>query len=276
MTLNKSIEYISRSGSSDKPNEDGFDTNDAYYLLLDGATGLGMNHIPHAESDAKWFVQMFIKLFKEKYARGLTTKILIENVLSEIQKLYMGIVGTFTLPKYELPSASMVLIRNLDNGQVEVSRLGDCKAYYSTKGDEYSIFNEPKICALDNLILTKMKIAPISDDEIKSLLKKHRSLINTEDGYGALTIDSEGIKKCSNFIDKTVLNPQQNDRILLSTDGFSAVVDTYGYFSIGDLFGHSLVDIVEAIRKIEEDDSMLQKFPRFKKSDDASAIRLNY
>jgi hypothetical protein len=64
--------------------------------------------------------------------------------------------------------------------------------------------------------------------------------------------------------------------LLLATDGFLALASDYGVYSADSLMAAAmskgLAAMGEELRAIEAGDTGGDKFPRFKKSDDATAI----
>ena len=66
--------------------------------------------------------------------------------------------------------------------------------------------------------------------------------------------------------------------LLLATDGFTALATDYGAYDAQGLMMAAVERGVEALaaeaRAIEEDDPLGRKFPRFKKSDDCTALLL--
>jgi len=69
-------------------------------------------------------------------------------------------------------------------------------------------------------------------------------------------------------------------KALFMTDGFFAIHSSYNYFSIKDLISFTdmkgLEKVYKILRDIEEEDKECNRYPRFKKSDDASAIYIKY
>ena len=68
------------------------------------------------------------------------------------------------------------------------------------------------------------------------------------------------------------------DDVLLMSDGFAALFDTYRAYEPAGFFkrlqSHGLDDLARTLRGIEQDDAACLRYPRFKMSDDASAIWL--
>jgi hypothetical protein len=68
------------------------------------------------------------------------------------------------------------------------------------------------------------------------------------------------------------------DDILLMSDGFSALIDAYGALDqaalMAELAGQGLARLAIRLREIEAADGDCSRFPRFKTSDDATALWL--
>jgi hypothetical protein len=84
--------------------------------------------------------------------------------------------------------------------------------------------------------------------------------------------------KAAAHVSRRVMKIKPGSAILLLTDGFLALVSDYGAYSADSLMdggdGKGLAGLGEELRAIEADDSGGDKFPRFKKSDDATALLL--
>ena len=68
------------------------------------------------------------------------------------------------------------------------------------------------------------------------------------------------------------------DDVLLMSDGFSALIDTYAVLDeaalVRELNEQGLAALAARLRAIEADDAACDRFPRFKASDDATALWL--
>jgi len=69
------------------------------------------------------------------------------------------------------------------------------------------------------------------------------------------------------------------DDVLLMSDGFAALVDSYAALDAEELMAtlatRGLVELAFELRAIEAGDPACARFPRFKRSDDASALWLH-
>ncbi len=66
------------------------------------------------------------------------------------------------------------------------------------------------------------------------------------------------------------------DSVLLMTDGFSALVDAYAVYDAEGLFAaveaRGLAALGQELRAVEAEDAACVRYPRFKRSDDATAL----
>ena len=84
--------------------------------------------------------------------------------------------------------------------------------------------------------------------------------------------------KAASHVSRRVMKIKSGSEILLLTDGFLALASDYGAYNADSLMdgarSKGLVALGEQLRAVEADDSGGDKFPRFKKSDDATALLL--
>jgi hypothetical protein len=68
----------------------------------------------------------------------------------------------------------------------------------------------------------------------------------------------------------------RGDDVLLMSDGFAALIDTYEIYDpaslVSTMLDRGLAALAEELRTIERGDAECLRYPRFKPSDDASAI----
>jgi hypothetical protein len=84
--------------------------------------------------------------------------------------------------------------------------------------------------------------------------------------------------KAAAHVSRRVIKAAPGSTLLLATDGFLALASDYGAYSADSLMTAAqekgLAALGEELRAIEAGDSGGDKFPRFKKSDDATALLL--
>jgi hypothetical protein len=84
--------------------------------------------------------------------------------------------------------------------------------------------------------------------------------------------------RAAEHVSRTTRDFEPGAVILLTSDGFLALVSDYGAYDLEGLMkaarDKGLAALGAALRAIEEEDAAGEKFPRFKKSDDATALLL--
>lgn len=119
----------------------------------------------------------------------------------------------------------------------------------------------------------------LSHEEIKEqvmdIIISNRLKKNTSDGYWILEFEEEAV---DNSIYGNI-NIDKNINIMLSSDGFSCISDRYKLIKeeklIKEVKKHGVGNIYSKLRKFEEDEFSVNKYPRFKVKDDSSCIYLD-
>lgn len=272
--------HDSISIAGNKINEDIVYVTDTYGWVIDGATGLNNKNLTGSISDAHWFVNEWTNYLKENISdNGTSIKEIIFKGIDYISNKFYQITTSKYFDKVDFPSASIVVIR-INNNKIEYFLLGDCTLVVQNSDGKSLFIKQNLLDKLENK--AKIEMAKLMFNKgmnfvearqgINSLLVKHRLLKNTPDGYWILEFDKNAVENslcgCLDF--------SEYKKALLMSDGFSAIFDNYNYVD-----GNNIISIVEnqglqqiyrVIRFIEEEDSDILNFPRFKKSDDASAV----
>ncbi len=271
-------DFISMPGT--KVNEDIAYAEDTYGWVIDGATGLNKINLTGSKGDVYWFVNEWNNYLKENISdKSKGIKEIISEGLDRISNKFNEVSALKHPNKVDLPSASIALIR-INNNKVEYFLLGDCTMIVQDSNGKSTIIKQTLLDQFDNIAKAEMRKLIVNDglsftearQNITPILIKHRLLKNTSEGYWTLGFDKNAVENsicgCFDFV--------ECKKALLMTDGFSAIFDNYNYIDSDDIISiiekQGLHQIYNSIRLIEEDDSDVVKFSRFKKSDDASAI----
>lgn len=113
---------------------------------------------------------------------------------------------------------------------------------------------------------------------IKDQLKENRYLANTQDGYGVLNGEDSAVE----FVEYGRVNRQGIMHVLLFTDGLflpkEVVPDETHYwkFIASMLVRKGLKGYIDDLVALEETDPECIQYPRFKKSDDKTAMMLSF
>lgn len=269
------LDSICVSRPEAKVNEDGMFISSNLVLILDGATGLDKNLISE-ESDAYWLVSEIIGYFQRHFTQDSNfLTVLNESIFAAREKLDENILSK--LNAFNMPSAGMAAIQ-IKNGYIQAFRTGDCKLHVKFNERIYELFEESKLSELDKKSINNMKTKIQSGEtpeearaQTMSILRENRSMMNKPDGYSALSLEEKSIQ----LVENKKIKANEIDTFLLTTDGFYSVFEDYRAKSIHEIFemlkNKKSENIIELIRTIEQNDASLQKYPRLKKSDDATA-----
>ena len=179
---------------------------------------------------------------------------------------------------WQMPCASMMLVVPSEK-EIEFLWYGDCAALVARGDAPVSVVGETfdkraaEARAAQKLAKEKnlSPAAGLSREEFIGTLRSRRNRINSGDSW----LFSPDVKAASHVSRRVV---KAASHILLATDGFLALASDYGAYSADSLMAavldKGLVALGEQLRAIEADDVGGDKFPRFKKSDDATALLL--
>ncbi|MBI3270674.1 MAG: hypothetical protein HYZ53_16845 [Planctomycetes bacterium] len=252
--------------------------------VLDGATGLSPDRLLPGPSDAAWFVQEMDSAFREldpDPTPDLRER--IERAIRIVADRFVRFAVRPARERYELPSASMAFLR-LEGTQAVCAVLGDCRMLVEGQGRPPLELGGGPLEALDRRVLEEVRRSRESGSAephqasavALPLLREHRAKMNTPEGYWALSLDVSAAAHLS--LARVDLQPSAG--ALLASDGFYRLVDTFHAFGPEDLLREvrvrGLEKSFERLRMLEAQDPECRTFPRFKMSDDATAVVVSF
>lgn len=277
------VEQLSLPGDAAKPNEDALAFHDNAALVLDGATPLGPSLLP-GPSDAAWIAQFGARRLAAHLKNGDVPRAALKHALADAEKSFAGLARAPIREKWQTPCAALMMAVELGRGQrgtdIEFLWFGDCAAIVEQNGQVEMIgetLQKRKAeSARARLIAREKKLSSalgVNRPEVEPLLRAARSRINSGRNW-LFTPDVRAAAHVGHSA-KTV----QNDALLLiASDGLLALASDYCAYDAAGLMaaaaGRGLAALGKELRAIEEDDAQGEKFLRFKKSDDATAILL--
>jgi len=275
MTL-KLLDSLSLPGDPAKANEDAFGAAETCALVMDGATPLGDPLMP-GPSDAAWIAQFGTRRLLAHLKDGDAPHEALRHALADTEKSFIALRRHPVQEKWQTPCASMMLAAETGQG-LEFLWFGDCAALIAEKGD-VSIIGETlhkrgqeaaraKSWAKDGELVGSLR----SGD----MLSRHRAARN-HINQGRHWLFSPEPRAAAHIRTATrQLTP--GALVVLASDGFLALVSDYGAYGIDSLLAAArdkgLAALGEELRAIETADARAEKFPRFKTSDDATALLL--
>jgi hypothetical protein len=257
-----------------------------YALILDGATGLEkdiLNKDELSQTDAIWFVRRFAYYVEQYIDSSIEVKELVKKCINKVKKDYEELVkeDRFKDPLYE-PSASMALVKRTKE-HMELLMMGDISLLLRNPMGEVSHIHDEAVSRLDDYVISELVklsqnlnkniIDVIKEDKIQALLKANRLKKNQKDGYCILGMDENAV------VSGMYYNFEEAEfaEMLFCSDGFMAYYDKYHLCPEAEemlklVENHKMEWMMDKIRSVETKDKDCNEYPRFKQSDDATAI----
>lgn len=278
----KVIDSVSDPGLPAKPNDDRLGYNACCAFVIDGATGLGDEVVmPGFGSDAAWLAERARLMLERQVAPDSDLEMLLAGFSRDARELFEAAAAA--APRYAWPSASFAMLRKAVDSW-EFAGLGDCSLFLQHDDGTTSRHSalahargQEQASARRHIALTGGfgKVASFhGQPETLAALRRARQLQNTdESGVWTLGLAPEAAR----YLVRQPLRVSAPATGLLCSDGFADLVDSYGRYSAAALIDaasrHGVRALVEEIRDIErrvDPDGLT--FPRFKQSDDATAL----
>ena len=272
-------ESLSLPGDPGKMNEDAFAYSDSAALVLDGATPLGEALMP-GPSDAAWLAQFGSRRLMAHLEDGDAPKDAVAHALADAEKSFRALARRPVREKWELPCASMMLVTRTRAEDLEFLWFGDCTALVLKDGgceiigDGFDQRGQEAQRARQLVQEKNLSPAPdLNRPEILGALRAARNRINSG-GHWLFSPESRAAARVS----RQRVQASTGTLLLIASDGFMALATDYGTYNAVALMAAArdkgLAILGEELRAIETGDAMGEKFPRFKKSDDATALLL--
>jgi hypothetical protein len=273
------LDFLSLPGDAAKPNEDAFGHDATSAVVLDGATPLGDGLMP-GPSDAAWIAQFGVRRLLAHLRDGEGARKALRGALADAQKSFEALRRHPPEEMWQTPCASMMLAVAGEGG-VEFLSFGDCAALVQPEGGAVMVVGETfdKRAAeakRAQAIAKEKNLSPasgLSRPEFLGALRGMRNRINS----GNTWLFSPDAKAASHAA-RRIVKAASGTKLLLASDGFLALASDYGAYGADSLMQAAvekgLKVLGEELRAIEAGDAGGDRFPRFKKSDDATALLL--
>jgi serine/threonine protein phosphatase PrpC len=271
------LDSLSLPGDAAKPNEDSFAHSDAAALVMDGATMLGDPLMP-GPSDAAWLATFGARRLMA-HLQDQEPKKALRSAMADAEKSFNALRLRDVEAQWQMPCASVMLTATHANG-LEFLWLGDCGAVIA-QGDGVTVVGETmakrsaesararKVAQEKNV----SSAAPGVRAQFMDHLRAARGRVNSGD-YWLFSPD----KRAAAHAQRKIVKVEPGALLLLASDGFLALASDYGAYDAAGLIATAkskgLAVMGEELRAIENKDANGDRFARFKKSDDATALLL--
>jgi len=266
------VESISLAGDRRKQNDDACGFTGPRAWVIDGATDLHDRPLAHGASDASWLADYLNRRLYEPM--GNDWRHALGEISAGAAALFQALVKQ-PYEKWQSPIASMLMLLER-SGEIHGVDLGDCRVVALDAGGAVHVHGGAPDAADD-----ESERAAQQTDAHKPLLERTEPIAQLRHGRAA--INREGAPwtfgldpECANHMRGWRFTLQKPAHVLLMTDGFSALVDRYHAYDAAGLvraaLDKGLHELGRELRAIETADAGGVKHPRFKASDDATAL----
>jgi Protein phosphatase 2C len=269
------LDSFSLPGDPKKPNEDSSAHTDAMALVIDGATGLSAPLMPGA-SDAHWIATFAARRMKAHSQEGGGPEDWLLAAAQNAENSFNALRSREPKERYELPLASLMLSAIVEN-EIQFAWFGDCAALLRTGEGVTMIGDTLQSRAAETIRARSLSETPAAlgvREEYLPRLRDSRNRVNTQGGAWLFAPDAA----CAGHARHAAHPAQGVSRLLLATDGFLALAADYGRYSPEALLAAAekkgLKALTAELRSIEASDPDGRQYPRFKRSDDATALLL--
>lgn len=266
------VESISLAGDRAKQNDDACGFLGARAWVLDGATDLHETPLTGRASDASWIAH-----FGNAYLHGASAPLResVRDASAAAAAVFQALSDGVSFEKWQSPISSLLMIEEnaggvsgVDLGDSRVFALGADGAAVALGGPDYGVDPEVQLAAQQ----TDGHKPLLKRESTLAKLREGRSRLNQPGGSWTFGIDPA----CATHARSWTIALTRPAHLLLMTDGFSALTDRYGAYDVGGLVKacveRGLQELGRELRAIEAEDAGGAKHPRFKKSDDATAL----
>ena len=248
--------------------------------VIDGATGLSAQRRRPGPSDAAWLAAAIDAALRDVTAHAADLPSALQNLSARLIEQAPAPPGEAALQPFERPSAGLAIVR-LADGALTLASVGDCRCLLRKTDGSVERFGESPIEKLDEISLSEMqahmrggKSPQEARAAIIGTLRRHRSLMNTPDGYGVVDLSASWPP----FAQHLTPPPGAIRHILMMTDGFYRLTDCCAAYSDDTLFSAALntglAALYRRLRGLEDSDPGLTRYGRLKHKDDATAVLL--
>ena len=272
------VDSLSLAGDAEKANDDAFAYRENAAVVLDGATGLGERLMP-GPSDAAWLARFGANRIMSYLGEGASPQEAVTAALFDADTSFAQLRRREPVERYEVPFASMMLAV-ADGNAIDFLWYGDCAAIVQHADGRVEIVGEAiekrarEASRVKRLAESKGELAAAVSvrEEFLPALRAARNLVNTDKagylfGPEVIAADHTHAKR---------IEAARGAQVLLVSDGFLALASDYGRYDIAGLIEAAKKDglptLMRELRDIEDNDPDGRQFPRFKKSDDATAV----
>lgn len=275
------LDSLTDPGDVSRANEDAVGGSSSAAFVIDGATGLGGRSLLGPTSDAAWLAAFAKSHFEAQAGPATPVADVVRALNDRVARMIAEAAGAEPVEAWALPTASFQLAR-MEGSDLAIYSLGDCRLFLlGADGTAFETSEEYSKAEGESARRAVMQAGGLrawrslaEEPTVREALRRSRARHN-QPGGRVWTLGS--VPEAASHLAMQRLTPALPARGLLATDGFSALVDKYGRYDAAGLIKaaseQGLATLMAELRRIErEEDPDGQTYPRFKVSDDATAL----
>lgn len=266
------VEAVSLAGDRAKQNDDAFGFAGARAWVLDGATDLHDAPLMGGASDAAWIAH-----FANAQLHGAQGELraAVRAASAAAKAAFTTHMGGRAYERWQSPISSLLMIEETPDG-VRGLDLGDSRVFALDAGGGLHVAGGPP-----DAVDEETALAARQTDAHKPLLQRTDTIAMLRRGRAAFNQDGHAwtfglTPECADHARAWSISLSRPAHLLLMTDGFSALTDRYRAYTPTELvraaLAKGLQELGRELRAIEHEDSAASAHPRFKQSDDATAL----
>jgi len=274
------LDSVSAPGRS--VNEDRASATAQAAWVIDGVTGLSSQRLFPGPSDAAWLAAAADASLHDLADFAGDGHALLRQVTARLrQESARAALRSLDEAGLDLPAASVAVAR-LSGDDLETTMLSDCKILLGHRGGTVTALDQSPVAPFDAAVVAALRAlraqgeTRLSDvtPRLQAIIRDNRRWVNKPGGYGVLSADPAGLA----FVEVRRWPAADVTHVLLASDGFYRLVDTYRVLEPKDLLRNAvaggLAPLYAELRRIEAADSECLAHPRLKPQDDATALLL--
>lgn len=267
------LQSISLNGTSDRPNDDRCGSTTQLAWIIDGATDLGEPGLLGCQGGAAWLASTANTAFASACSDDLqsTCRAVFKAIETEFARQSTRPVRA----AWEMPKAAFSAAQLFED-RLSIAWASDCPVLLISGAEVHWCTGTPDTSdemadALAFGAIKKDTAVPLMSDALIRNRQAHRA----QTDHIALSPDATASATATNYASASV---SIGDELILMSDGFSSLITDYKQYTANSLVDrvrtHGLGYLAQEIRGIEAEDAACAQFPRFKVSDDATALWL--
>ncbi|MBN9588190.1 MAG: hypothetical protein BGN85_00990 [Alphaproteobacteria bacterium 64-11] len=294
------LDCLSLPGDPAKANEDAYGHDNHAALVMDGATMLGDGLMP-GPSDAAWIAQFGARRILAHLKEGEGARKALRGALEDTKKSFEALRRMPPEDVWQTPCASMMLVTQTQAGrageaarpnprpasesrrgaELEFLWFGDCAALVQQDSTPATVVGETfesraAEAQRAQRLAREKQLSPAHGLSRQAFLTELRASRNRINRSSSWLFSPE--PRAAAHAGRRILKVKPGAHLLLASDGFLALASDYGAYGVDSLMAAArnkgLAALGEELRAIENGDAGGDRFARFKKSDDCTALLL--